>query len=96
MYIIYIPILFLLYILFLDVYNKYYVKFIVVSNNDKDVLKIHTKPNPRIRVFLNINKKPIPKSNRRPKYENNLGKYSLSKNGFWVIIALVSRICFIG
>ena len=44
MFIIYILILFLLYILFLDVYNKYYAKFIVVSNNDKGVLKIHTKP----------------------------------------------------
>ena len=44
MYIIYIPILFLLFILFLDVYNKYYVKFIVVSNNDNGILKIHTKP----------------------------------------------------
>ena len=41
---IYIPILFLLFILFLDVYNKYYVKFIVVSNNDNGILKIHTKP----------------------------------------------------
>ena len=31
------------YILFLDVYNKHYVKFIVVSNNENNILKIHTK-----------------------------------------------------
>ena len=36
--------MFLLYILFLDVYNKYYVKFIVVVSNDNNILKIHTKP----------------------------------------------------
>ena len=45
MYIIYILILFLSYILFLDVYNKYYVKFIVVvSNDNNNILKIQ-KPN---------------------------------------------------
>ena len=46
MYIIYILILLLLYIFFLFFlsYNNYYAKFIVVSTNDKGVLKIHTKP----------------------------------------------------
>ena len=29
--------------MFFYIYNKYYVKFIVVSNNN-DILKIHTKP----------------------------------------------------
>ena len=43
LYIIYILIFILLYGLFIDVYNKYYVKFIVVSNNKNNKLKIHTK-----------------------------------------------------
>ena len=43
-YFIYILILFILYISFLDIYNKYYVSFIVVSNKNNGILKIHSKP----------------------------------------------------
>ena len=44
-YFIYILILFILYIGFIDIYNKYYVSFIVVSkNNNNGILKIHSKP----------------------------------------------------
>ena len=43
MYIIYILILFQIMLIFFYIYNKYYVKFIIVSNNN-DILKIHTKP----------------------------------------------------
>ena len=44
LYIITIFIMILLYSLFIDIYNKYYEKFIVVSNNTNNKLKIHTKP----------------------------------------------------
>ena len=55
MYIIYIPVALLSYILFNDMYNKYCVKFIVVSNNDYNTLKIHTKPVP-LNKAINIQK----------------------------------------
>ena len=43
MYIFFLLVFFMLYGLFLDIYNNHYVKFIVVSNNNKK-LKIHSNP----------------------------------------------------
>lgn len=48
MYIIYLIFIILIFyyliIFFIDVYNNYFIKFIVVSKNKNNKLKIHTEP----------------------------------------------------
>ena len=43
---IYGAMMFLLFLLFIEGYNKHCVKYIVMSSNERNVLKVHTKPIP--------------------------------------------------
>jgi hypothetical protein len=76
MYIIYVPCLFLLCILSFEIYNKYYVKFIVVSKNDNDILKIHTLP-------ISLNKAiKIRKKLKTQHYNQTLSGFPIKKEIF--------------
>lgn len=78
MCIIYIPIVLVLYSLFYEVYNNYYAKFIVISRNDNNVLKVHTKP---VSLF---EAKEIKKKIKTQHYNQTINGFRIKKEIFIV------------
>lgn len=74
MCVIYILTLFLIHFLFLNIYDNYYAKFIVISKNENNILKIHTKK--PIHLFKAIK---IKKQLKKQYYHMTLSGFRINK-----------------